>query len=703
MDQKIKWSFIIAGTVVIASVAMWGIWYLLKGRKEKLRKDLNKIVEEASTKVVHEFAENTSSSIIRDNASGVFSTVKSVTNKPIEDTDIDTVKTVLQRLFPKKTTDIGGVDKNTIEATENQSKVRDAIKDDDLAKLIINNLVETKIKEKVGSQSEKAAKSATNTEVDKLVEKGSSVDNTTKDKIINTAKEAAKKKLEEIINTTALAEIKEYVKTHGKEVFKQEKLRRTFFRIFRSKVMITCKGVMIIAVLAIWACWVLAKNYRDNEKEKLNGKLIGWVIQASHEVVEEFAEEKGREVLKDSVLVNDVARALSIDNFTADNITNSIDSVAKSVIKPENKKSIMDLKTTDGKVDSAKNKANKIKQDKITAAAEVIIKDLMVKAVRKELEEKCKSEAKLATEDAVKKVVEKEFDDQNDKTNIIKKAKKVAIRKTGEFNADKFNALKEAIKNDAKQALTKSKDMISTTIIYSAIKQTASAIVMFGLAGWIVWLLKKSYQFDYKTLEEEFDDLVEKSSADAVKKFGEEKGDEVSAGDVAEIASGLPKIKILDKDIENAKTGVAKCVKEKDDKDKISEVDKYKANDLAQRKVATEINNKAKVIAKKVMVKMIQEKVGEECKIAAKSATDAEIKQFFEKGSSNENTAKTAISTRAKEAAFNKAKELLQTPKYAIDNEKFKSEAKKALKNAEGTIKRDVVFAAILEVANVTK
>ncbi|XP_044577487.1 uncharacterized protein LOC123260451 [Cotesia glomerata] len=224
MDQKIKWSFIIAGTVVIASVAMWGIWYLLKGRKEKLRKDLNKIVEEASTKVVHEFAENTSSSIIRDNASGVFSTVKSVTNKPIEDTDIDTVKTVLQRLFPKKTTDIGGVDKNTIEATENQSKVRDAIKDDDLAKLIINNLVETKIKEKVGSQSEKAAKSATNTEVDKLVEKGSSVDNTTKDKIINTAKEAAKKKLEEIINTTALAEIKEYVKTHGKEVFKQEAL-----------------------------------------------------------------------------------------------------------------------------------------------------------------------------------------------------------------------------------------------------------------------------------------------------------------------------------------------------------------------------------------------------------------------------------------------------------------------------------------------
>ncbi|CAG5101672.1 Protein of unknown function [Cotesia congregata] len=228
-------------------------------------------------------------------------------------------------------------------------------------------------------------------------------------------------------------------------------------------------------------------------------------------------------------------------------------------------------------------------------------------------------------------------------------------------------------------------------------------IVMFGLASWVIWLLINNYQIDYKTLQEQFDDLVEKASADAVRQFGEEKGDKISAEDVADIASGLPNIEIVDKDIENATTAVAKCVKEMDDKKKISEVDKAQAKNLAQSKVAAEINNKAKVIAKKVMVDMIQKKVGEECKKAAKSATDAEIKQFFEKRSNNENTAKTAISKHAKEAALTKAKELLQTPKYAIDNVNFKSEAKKALTNTKGTIKRDVVYAAILEVAKVTK
>lgn len=229
------------------------------------------------------------------------------------------------------------------------------------------------------------------------------------------------------------------------------------------------------------------------------------------------------------------------------------------------------------------------------------------------------------------------------------------------------------------------------------------AIVMFGLASWVVWLLIKSYQIDYKTLEEEFEDLVVKASADAVKEFGEKKGDEVSAEDLTEIASELSTIEINDEDIKNAKIAVAKCVKEMDDKKKISEVDKAQAIQSALSKVATEINNTAKVVAKKVMVKMIQAKVGEECKKAAKSATDAEIKQFFDIGSSNESTAKTEISKHAKEAALNKAKELLQTPEYTIDNVKFKSEAKKALVNTKRTIKRDVMYAAILEVARVTK
>ncbi|XP_074110557.1 uncharacterized protein LOC141534858 [Cotesia typhae] len=228
-------------------------------------------------------------------------------------------------------------------------------------------------------------------------------------------------------------------------------------------------------------------------------------------------------------------------------------------------------------------------------------------------------------------------------------------------------------------------------------------IVMFSLASWVVWLLVKSYQIDSKTLKEEFEDLVVKASADAVKEFGGKKGDEVSAEDVTEIASGLSTIEINIEDIKNAKIAVAKCVKETDDKNKISEVDKAQAVHLALSKVATEINNKAKIVAKKVMVKMIQEKVGEECKKAAKSATDAEIKQFFEKGSNNESIAKTEISKHAKEAALNKAKKLLQTPEYTIDKVKFKSEAKKALVNTKGTIKRDVMYAAILEVANVTK
>ncbi|CAG5101671.1 Protein of unknown function [Cotesia congregata] len=217
-------------------------------------------------------------------------------------------------------------------------------------------------------------------------------------------------------------------------------------------------GVIIVAGLAIWGVWVLMKSFRDKQKEKLNGKLIGWVIQASHEAVEEFAEKKGKEVLEDTGLVTEIAGELTIDNFTTDNIKDSIDSVAESVIKPENKKKITDLKTN-GKLDTAKNKANAIKEDEIKAAAKNKIKDLMIKAVRKELEEKCNKEAKSATEDEVKKVVEKEFDDQNDKTNIIKEAKKAAVRETEKFTPDQFDALKKGIKKDAKTSLKRSEDL----------------------------------------------------------------------------------------------------------------------------------------------------------------------------------------------------------------------------------------------------
>lgn len=231
-------------------------------------------------------------------------------------------------------------------------------------------------------------------------------------------------------------------------------------------------GVIIVSCLTIWGVWALAKSHRDSQKEKLNGKLIGWIIEASNEVVEEFAEKKGRKVLEDTALVTEVAGALSIADFTDDDIKNSIDSVAKDSVKAENKTKITDLKSSP-KIGSAKEKANAIKLEEIKAAAQETIKGLIVKAVQKELEEKCKSAAKFVTKDAVEKVVEKRFDDRDDKMNISKEAKKAAIKVTEEFTEEKLNALKGNIKADAKESLERSKDSVIKVIVYTAIKVTA--------------------------------------------------------------------------------------------------------------------------------------------------------------------------------------------------------------------------------------
>nr|QBB01292.1 Crp32C [Cotesia chilonis] len=230
-------------------------------------------------------------------------------------------------------------------------------------------------------------------------------------------------------------------------------------------------GVIIVSSLAIWGVWVLAKSHRNSQKEKLNGKLIGWVIEASDEVVEEFAEKKGRKVLEDTALVTEITGTLTIADFTDDNVTNLIDAVADNVTA-KNKQKITDLRTN-SKIGSVKDKANAIKPEKIKAVAEGIIKDLTVKAVQNELEEKCKSAAKFVTKDAVKNVVEKGFDDRDDKINISKEAKKAAIKVTEEFNDEKFTTLKGTIKADAKESLKRSENSIIKVIIYSAIKITA--------------------------------------------------------------------------------------------------------------------------------------------------------------------------------------------------------------------------------------
>ncbi|XP_074111633.1 uncharacterized protein LOC141535551 [Cotesia typhae] len=229
--------------------------------------------------------------------------------------------------------------------------------------------------------------------------------------------------------------------------------------------------VIIVSSLAIWGVWALATSHRDSQKEKLNGKLIGWVIEASDEVVEEFAEKKGRKVLEDTAIVTEITGALTIADFTDGDITDIIDSVANSVTA-KNKQKITDLRKN-SKIGSVKDKANAIKPEKIKAAAEGIIKDLTVKAVQNELEEKCKSAAKFVTKDAMKNVVEKGFDDRDDKINISKEAKKAAIKVTEEFNDEKFTTLKETIKANAKKSLEKLKDSIIKVIIYSAIKITA--------------------------------------------------------------------------------------------------------------------------------------------------------------------------------------------------------------------------------------
>ncbi|CAG5087991.1 Protein of unknown function [Cotesia congregata] len=214
MDQKIKCSLIIAGAIVIAGTAIWCIWSLLKEdpeTKRKLRKELNEIVEKASALAVDTFITTKSNEFINDKS--LFEVMILGVSVFIYENDIRTEKDNLKR--NRSNTNQAMIDRveDTVAYNKAYAKANDAIVKK--AKEIAEELISIKIREKVSWQSEKAAKSATDDAVYKLVEQGSSVEKTAKDEISKNAKKAAEKVVKRIISDTVLSTIKSAVQTEG--------------------------------------------------------------------------------------------------------------------------------------------------------------------------------------------------------------------------------------------------------------------------------------------------------------------------------------------------------------------------------------------------------------------------------------------------------------------------------------------------------
>nr|AAC31393.1 32 kDa protein Crp32 [Cotesia rubecula] len=229
MDKKIIWSIIIAGVVVIAGAAIWGIWSLWKEFKDpkeehKLKEELNEAVEKASADAVDAFITTKSDAFIGDKAK--LDAVKTGATITIAEADITRRKTELKNKYDAgDQAKIDNVDKaggsKPTEALD-KAKATATTKIDEKAKEIARKLISQKIKEKVSKKNEEAAKSATADDISNLVKKGSSADNAAKDKIIVKAKDAAGKKVNDIISDTVWSEIERAVQTEGNEPLKSQ-------------------------------------------------------------------------------------------------------------------------------------------------------------------------------------------------------------------------------------------------------------------------------------------------------------------------------------------------------------------------------------------------------------------------------------------------------------------------------------------------
>ncbi|CAD6211247.1 GSCOCG00010969001-RA-CDS [Cotesia congregata] len=225
MDQKITWSLIIAGVVVIAGVAIWGIWFLLKGRrdpetKNKLRKELNEAIETASADAVTKFIDEISDRFIKNKTN--LDAVKNEVTITLVANDITSRKTELVKKYTKAddTSAINGVDSSgNTGLTTAQKKVNAAI--EEKAKEIVEDLISEKIKEKASCLSEKSAKSATDDDVWKLVE-GLSDKKNAKANIIEKARNAANAKLKEIVTDPKWTVVETAVKTEGNTALKDK-------------------------------------------------------------------------------------------------------------------------------------------------------------------------------------------------------------------------------------------------------------------------------------------------------------------------------------------------------------------------------------------------------------------------------------------------------------------------------------------------
>nr|QBB01291.1 Crp32B [Cotesia chilonis] len=225
MDQRITWSLIIAGVIVIAGAAIWGLWYLLKENqgpemKKKLKKELNEIVENASVNALDAFISQKSKAFIEDTAA--LGQVKTDAVITLTDTELAARKAALLTTYTS--TDNAKINSVVVTAasdclTTAQKKIDAAIEKE--AKEIIKNLISKKIKDKASSLCEKEAKSATDKDVYNLVEHGSNDENTAKDKIKEKAQQEAMKKVEAIINNDQWLIIKTAVQTEGKEALKK--------------------------------------------------------------------------------------------------------------------------------------------------------------------------------------------------------------------------------------------------------------------------------------------------------------------------------------------------------------------------------------------------------------------------------------------------------------------------------------------------
>ncbi|XP_074111632.1 uncharacterized protein LOC141535550 [Cotesia typhae] len=225
MDQRITWSLIIAGVIVIAGAAIWGLWYLLKENqgpemKKKLRKELNEIVENASVDALDAFISQKSNAFIADTTA--YNQVKTDAAITLAETDLKLRKDELLKIYTS--TDKTKIDDVVVTAGSDclkaaQKKIDTAIEKE--AKEIIKNLISKKIKDKASSLCEKEAKSATDKDVYNLVEQGSNVENTAKDKIKEKAQQEATKKVKAIINDEEWLTIKTAVQTEGKKALKE--------------------------------------------------------------------------------------------------------------------------------------------------------------------------------------------------------------------------------------------------------------------------------------------------------------------------------------------------------------------------------------------------------------------------------------------------------------------------------------------------